>query len=198
MAAVRWFIAREGQKVGPFSPSELRQLAVHGLLQPSEMVWTEGMSKWVEAGSIPALFPRQGQKRYWLSVGGQVRGPYAADQLRAAVTARELSLETQACPETGKDWQPLNRMTEFRDFVAPPVSPSQARLLSGSLDAEEARLHLAGKAGDALARLISTLMDLKKAFPDNPALLQSLDQSIRTLQEKRDEAAKSEQASGGG
>jgi hypothetical protein len=189
MVADQWYIAREGQKVGPFTLSQIMQLAELGLLQPSEMLWTDGLSRWVEASSFPALFPRSGQKKFWLSVSGQTRGPYGADQLRASLTAREISLETLACPESGKDWQPLHRMTEFRDFVAPAVSPSQAKLLSGTLDVEEARLHLAGKEGDVIARLISTLMDLRKSYASNPGLVQSLDRSIKVLQAHRDEMA---------
>jgi hypothetical protein len=34
MEAIRWYIAREGQKVGPFESSELRQLALLGFRQP--------------------------------------------------------------------------------------------------------------------------------------------------------------------
>jgi hypothetical protein len=187
MVADQWYIAREGQKVGPFMLSQIMQLAELGLLQPSEMLWTDGLSKWVEASAFPALFPRSGQKKFWLSIGGQPRGPYGADQLRASLTAQEITLDTLACPESGKDWQPLARMTEFRDFIAPIISPSQAKLLSGTLDVEEARLHLAGKEGDVIARLISTLMDLRKNYANNPGLAQSLDRSIKVLQARRDE-----------
>jgi hypothetical protein len=189
MEAARWYIAREGQKVGPFAPSELRQLATLGLLQPTEMVWTEGLSKWVEASSFPALFPQQGQK-YWLHVNGQTRGPYSVEQLRAGLTAREFTLDTPTCPENEKEWQPLNKRTEFRHFVAPPVTPSHARLMAGTLEVEEARLHLAGKAGDTLAKLISMLKDLQKSCADNPGLVQSLERTIQALQAKRDELVK--------
>ncbi len=186
MEAVRWYIAREGQKVGPFSSSELRQLATLGLLLPTEMIWTEGLSKWAEASAFPALFPQEGQK-YWLSVNGQTRGPFGVEQVRAGLTAKEFGLETPACPENGKDWQPLQKVTEFRHFVAPPVSPSHARLMAGTLDVEEARLHLAGKSGDVLARLISMLMDLQKTYGDNPGLVQNLEKSIKELQARRAE-----------
>src|SRR5438552_10557228 len=90
MTAVQWFVARNGQKVGPFTPGELKQLADAGLLQPSEMIWTEGMSRWVEASQFAVLFPRAGQKRYWLSVGGLSRGPFLVDQVRAAQAGRQV------------------------------------------------------------------------------------------------------------
>lgn len=52
-----WFYARDGKKCGPFSPTQLKQLAGAGVLRPEELVWKTGMAKWVPASSIPALFP---------------------------------------------------------------------------------------------------------------------------------------------
>jgi hypothetical protein len=190
MEAIRWYIAREGQKVGPFESSELRQLALMGFLQPTELVWTEGLSKWVEASSFPALFPQGGQK-YWVHVNGQTRGPYSVEQLRAGLVAREFTLDAPACPENEKEWQPLNKRTEFRHFVPQPVTPSHARLMAGTLDIEEARLHLAGKAGDVLAKLISMLLDLQKGCTENPGLAENLERTIKVLQARRAEMARS-------
>src|SRR5437868_7123515 len=116
MAAVQWYIAREGHKVGPFNSAEIHELALLGLLQPAEMVWAEGLSKWVEAAQFPALFPRTEQKRYWLSLEGKTRGPFGADQVRASLTAKDISLDVLACQENATEWQPLNRMTEFHNF----------------------------------------------------------------------------------
>src|SRR5205085_2315150 len=158
-----------------------------GLLQPAEMVWAEGLSKWVEASQFPALFPRTEQKRYWLSLDGKTRGPFGADQVRASLTAKDINLDVLACQENATEWQPLNRMTEFHNFVAPPLTPSHVRLLSGTLDEEEARLHLAGKSGDAIAKLMSMLMDLQKKHADNPTLVATVDRSLEELQGKRNQ-----------
>jgi GYF domain 2 len=191
MAAVHWYVARNGHKVGPFSAAELRQLAAFQLLQRGEMLWTEGLTRWVEASSLAWLFPAGGQKRYWLHIGGKTRGPYAAEQIRAALAARQITLDTQACPEDAKTWTPLRQVSEFRAYNPPSsVSASQARLLAGSLDADEAELYLASKGGDALARLITTLLDLKKAHASNPTLAESLDKSIEVLRARRAEASK--------
>jgi hypothetical protein len=190
MAAVHWYVARNGQKVGPFSAAELRQLAAFHLLQRGEMLWTEGLTRWVEASSLAWLFPPDGQKRYWLHIGGKTRGPYAAEQIRAALAARQITPETQACPEDARTWAPLRQATEFRGYNPPPATPSQARLMAGSLDADEAELYLAGRGGDALARLITTLQDLKKAHAANPTLAESLEKSIEVLRARRAEAAR--------
>ncbi len=185
MAAVHWYIARNKQRVGPFTPGELQQLAAHGLLRPEEMLWAEGQSKWVAASGLPWLFPPPGQKRYWLSVAGQARGPYAAEQIRAALAARQVGAETLACPEGERQWTPLAQCAEFRASALADFTPSQARLLAGSMDVEEAEAYLAGKSGDDLARLLSTLLELKKRHSDNATLAESLEKSIEILRTRR-------------
>src|SRR5262249_20666405 len=110
MAEIRWFIARNKGKVGPFYPLDLQHLGTYGLLTPTEYWWTEGASKWVEASAVPGLFPQAGQKKYWLSLAGQTRGPYLVEQLRAALTIRQVTLETLACAEGANQWAPLRQV----------------------------------------------------------------------------------------
>src|SRR5262245_56884126 len=52
-----WYYARAGQKVGPLSVGQLRQLADAGQLQPADMVWREGAQKWIAAASVPGFLP---------------------------------------------------------------------------------------------------------------------------------------------
>jgi uncharacterized protein DUF4339 len=54
-----WFYAKNRQKIGPVSLSELRQLLTSSELQTSDMVLQEGAKQWVTAGSIPDLFLTQ-------------------------------------------------------------------------------------------------------------------------------------------
>jgi hypothetical protein len=189
MANPRWYIARNNEKVGPFAAGELKQLAGCGLLRPDEHVWAEGAAKWVEAGTMPGLFPAPGEKKYWLSLAGQTRGPYVAEQIRVALANRQLSLETPARAEDATQWQPLGKHGEFAGAAPAAVSPSKAQLFTSTLDIEEATLHLAGKGGDALAKLICTLMDLKRHYAHNPGLIENLDATIQVLQRKRDQEA---------
>jgi hypothetical protein len=188
MSAPRWYIARNKVKVGPFSGSDIKQLAACGLLKPAEYIWPEGAKKWVEAGSVPGLFPRQGQKRFWVHVGGLTRGPFVADQVRAGLNARQFNLDVQTWTDDATQWQPLRQLAEFHDFTPTAVvSPSRAQLLLGSLDLEEAALHLAGKSGDADAKLLSTLMDLRRTYAHNASLVETLDTTIGVLQAARKE-----------
>lgn len=66
-------------------------------------------------------------------------------------------------------------------------SHAQLGLGSGHYDLseEEARLHLAGKQGDTLARLMSTLLDIKRRHQSNPSLVAMIDRSIHDLKTMR-------------
>lgn len=50
-APVQWYLAKDGQQVGPFSGE---QLPAQGLT-PSTMVWSKGMDGWQAAGEVAAL-----------------------------------------------------------------------------------------------------------------------------------------------
>ena len=50
-----WHYTRNGQEQGPVSSDELKELAIHGELEPSDLVWQEGMPQWVAASQVPEL-----------------------------------------------------------------------------------------------------------------------------------------------
>jgi len=41
--AEQWHYTCEGKQIGPVSATEIKQLAMSGLLKPTDMVWKEGM-----------------------------------------------------------------------------------------------------------------------------------------------------------
>jgi hypothetical protein len=51
-----WYYERDGQRHGPFSAGQLRQLAADGRLQTHHLLWKEGMQKKVPARSVKGLF----------------------------------------------------------------------------------------------------------------------------------------------
>jgi GYF domain 2/Domain of unknown function (DUF4234) len=62
MAAINmandWHYTLNGQPANtPASAAQLKQLAGAGQLQPTDMVWQEGMTGWAPASSIKGLFP---------------------------------------------------------------------------------------------------------------------------------------------
>jgi len=54
--ADEWCVGKNGQRSGPFSGSQLRQLAARRELRPADMLWKEGMASWVAASTIKGLF----------------------------------------------------------------------------------------------------------------------------------------------
>src|SRR5260370_42243871 len=58
--AERWFYTCEGKQMEPVTAAELKQLAAKGMLKPTDMVWKEGMPKWVRASSTQDLFSENG------------------------------------------------------------------------------------------------------------------------------------------
>ena len=57
MAQQDWFYEASGQRKGPISALELRQMAVAGGITPATLVWREGLSQWSPAKAIRGLFP---------------------------------------------------------------------------------------------------------------------------------------------
>jgi len=52
-----YFYARGEEQFGPVSGGQLKALATSGDLEPTDLVWKEGMPEWVEARRIKGLFP---------------------------------------------------------------------------------------------------------------------------------------------
>jgi len=44
----------------PVSTAEIQQLARRGMLKPTDMVWRDGMPRWVRASAAPEIFPAGG------------------------------------------------------------------------------------------------------------------------------------------
>lgn len=54
---IQWYYSNQGKQLGPVPTERLKQLAASGQLQPSDMVWKEGMAQWAEASHVKGLFP---------------------------------------------------------------------------------------------------------------------------------------------
>jgi hypothetical protein len=185
-----WYFARHKQKLGPFSWGQLRQLAAFDLLARTDYVWEEGTRQWREAGAVEGLFPRETTaKEYRLAIAGKAYGPYTSEQVRVFLLAGRLHPTTLAHTPGMAKWLPVTEIPDFTAYAGHGAE-SQAILVVGggqALSKEEAELHLAGKSGDALARLVSRLMDVKRRCRHNTTLQQSLDRNIEQLMALREE-----------
>jgi hypothetical protein len=55
-----WFYSVGDTRQGPVTEDDLKRLAAEGKLQPSDLVWRDGMPDWVEARTVDILFPPRG------------------------------------------------------------------------------------------------------------------------------------------
>jgi TM2 domain-containing membrane protein YozV len=55
--ASEWYYSHDGQRLGPVSSEQLKELAAVGKLGPDDLVWKEGMDNWVAAGKVKKLLP---------------------------------------------------------------------------------------------------------------------------------------------
>ena len=51
-----WHVQKGGQQIGPLTPQALRQMADAGMIDPTDMVWREGLADWVAAHKVAGLF----------------------------------------------------------------------------------------------------------------------------------------------
>lgn len=50
-----WYYSEQGQQKGPVSESELQSLVSNGTVQPSDLIWREGMTDWLPVGQVPEI-----------------------------------------------------------------------------------------------------------------------------------------------
>lgn len=58
--ADQWYVGRNGQKAGPYSTEQLKQMAAAGKLVPSDLLWKEGLETWVPLTKVKGLLPAGG------------------------------------------------------------------------------------------------------------------------------------------
>jgi len=54
-----YYLGKNGQQTGPFTLEQLRGMAAGGLIAPTDLLWTEGMSGWQPANTVPGIFAAQ-------------------------------------------------------------------------------------------------------------------------------------------
>src|SRR5437016_3579252 len=68
----QWYLAKGKQRLGPFTSTQLQEMATHGDLQPSDVVLLQGAQKWIAASSVKGLFSAKLSK---VDICESVRGP---------------------------------------------------------------------------------------------------------------------------
>jgi hypothetical protein len=140
----QWYYSKNNQQQGPVSPEQLKQLAVSGQLQPSDLVWKEGMSQRVEGRKIKGLFPAAtvtpspqsppnipqagAVPQQWYYVhAGQRQGPVSTDQIKQLLASGQLQPSDLIWKEGMSQWTAASTMKELLPAPAmpsPQVPPS--------------------------------------------------------------------------
>ena len=57
MSNAQWFYTdAQQQQLGPISFEQVQQLAVSGNIQPTTLIWTEGMAEWAQADQVQGIY----------------------------------------------------------------------------------------------------------------------------------------------
>lgn len=59
---MNWHYSRAGEKLGPITAAQLKELATTNLLAPDDLVWREDMKEWRKASSVKGLFPERAKQ----------------------------------------------------------------------------------------------------------------------------------------
>lgn len=138
-----WYYQRGDQCHGPVTSPELRRLAAAGELQPTDLLWREGMVRPLPAskttglfspptGKAPASLPRPGsaqtkmsqprpplpERRWFVLQGSRRGGPYSQANVILWLEERIVPPATIAMPVGSAQQKPLSNWPEFADAVA--------------------------------------------------------------------------------
>ena len=50
--AAEWYYSNGSDRLGPVTASELRELAAQGQIQPTSLIWKQGMGDWIAASKV--------------------------------------------------------------------------------------------------------------------------------------------------
>ena len=85
----QWYYMQDDEQCGPLSSKQLIELVQTGELTPTHMIWKEGLSDWIPAGSISGLFKEQQQESAAPVVAEDVSFPVVDTEPSAPVPRRK-------------------------------------------------------------------------------------------------------------
>jgi len=134
-----WYYGKNGERNGPFTVHQFKELAASGEIQPGTLIWKKGLKEWRKASSVKGLFPEQKESP----------PPLPPGSTQQASSPASATVPTVSRPAT----------VLVEEAVAEPVSgpmPESASFLSGLMDGGKYILILGaitGVAGDFLEPL---------------------------------------------
>jgi hypothetical protein len=67
--------------------------------------------------------------RFFISDGGEMRGPYAKDQLRSMWGAGQITAAAMACAEGSQEWKGIQELQLMAGATPPPIPAEAAKIV---------------------------------------------------------------------
>lgn len=139
MANGEWYYARNNQQQGPVAVQLLQDMARSGQLQPTDLVWQQGMPNWIPASQVPQLFAAQPAPAYAAPIQHEQYGGYYPPQPQRYAMETPSTYLAQAILVTVFCCQPLgivaivyaaqvNSKLTAGDYVGAADSSAKARI----------------------------------------------------------------------
>lgn len=113
--AKQWQIKHGNKTYGPFSDSQLRQLALSGRINAKTPVRADENSIWILADRIPGLFPdgSAGEDSWSVSRDGKTFGPFTFEELKKRVTSGQLQPSDLVWTPGFTEWKQASTVSEL-------------------------------------------------------------------------------------
>ena len=142
-----WYLIKDGKKVGPLSSQQLKSLAANGTLNPSDLVWKEGLSAVVVAEKVKGLFEskenpepkessvqpnRIAQGIYWYYVSDSKQiGPVPTEEMLDLIKTKRLQAKDLVWNESLTDWVTASAAVELSKAFSSLPSAASATAMGG-------------------------------------------------------------------
>jgi hypothetical protein len=141
--AEMWYYTCEGKQMDPVTMREMKRLVGDGMLKPTDMVWKEGMPRWIRASSLTELFPdpisaldqyftntSQAEKKDPLTTGVAVPAGNSAAPAAASTKNQAVPKADEEAPQKKK--RKASESAEEEDASRPPRRRPEAKSGGGS------------------------------------------------------------------
>jgi hypothetical protein len=182
----RWFYARDKQQFGPYSPTELKDLAAKGVLQPSDKLHQEGSDQWVAASSVKGLFRKPGEVPDRVKLPTTEQGFGSMGKLVTTVL-----LIGTACVAGWFALETIQLKARLAEKERPGISEPVAA--SGELTLANQKLQQQQKSAQSLAQRVTELEESNRADKSRiEALEKQLGQAKESVRTQAGDAGKLE------
>ena len=123
--AQQWYWMKNGQKNGPIETAGLKKLARSGQLKPTDMIWCEGLPKWVPATQAKGLFGGLAPGAVTSVPARTEATPPAKPPVQAPASTQANTPTQTASPPNSWGFDGFNGQAETPTQTAPPPKPTK-------------------------------------------------------------------------